>query len=84
MVEKAVDIEIKTSLKLPSEIRKINSRYSRGYKSLVKKDKDDNNWEHRDRNKDKDKTKSQYPPANSQLSTQASKKDKRDGNHHDH
>lgn len=52
MLEKVVDIEAKASLQPPSEIREIDSRYSKGYK-LAKNDQDKTNQEHRNRNKNK-------------------------------
>ncbi len=58
IVEKAIDIEVKTSLKLPSGTRKIDFRYPKGYRPVVKKDKDNSNQEYRDEDKNKDKTKS--------------------------
>ncbi len=74
MVEKAVDIKTKVSLQLPSEIKKIDSRYPKGYRPSAKKNKDEATWKCQDRIK----TKSHNPsPANSQPQTQASKKDKR-------
>ncbi len=72
MIEKAVDTKVKTSLQASSGIRKINSRYLKGYKLLAKKDKDDANRVHQDEapNKDKNKAKSyNSSSANSQLQT---------------
>lgn len=57
MGEKAGDVEVKINLQPPFGIRKIDSRCPRGYRLLVKKDKDDTNWEHRDGDKNKDKNK---------------------------
>ncbi len=77
MVEKAVNIEAKVSLQLPSKTRKIHSRCPRGYRLLVKKDKDDANRKHQDGDKDKNKAKSHNLSfANCQLQTQTSKKNK--------
>ncbi len=60
VVEKAVNIEVKASLSSPSMTREINSRCPKGYRPLVKKNKNNINWEHWDEvpNKDKDKVKS--------------------------
>ena len=41
VVEKAINVEAKTSFQLLSKAREINSRYSKGYKPLVKKEKND-------------------------------------------
>ncbi len=82
VVEKAVNAEAKASLQPPSGTREIDSRCPKGFRPSVKKDKDEANREHRDRDKDKDKAKPHNPSsANSQPQTQASKKDKRHGNH---
>ena len=48
VVAKAVDIEVKASLQPPFETRKIDFRYPKGYKPLVKKDNDDAYQEQRD------------------------------------
>ncbi len=60
VIEKAINVEVKTSLQSLSGTKEINSKYPRGYRSLVKKDKDNINQEHQDEisNKDKDKAKS--------------------------
>ncbi len=81
MVKKAVNVEAKASLQLHSGTREIDSKCPRSYKPSVKKDKDNTNQEHWDRDKNKNKAKSyNLSSANSQPSTQAFKKDKRDGN----
>lgn len=68
MVEKAGNIKTKANLQLLFGIRKINSRYLRDYRLLVKKDKDNANQKHRDGDKDKNKAKFHSPSfANSQL-----------------
>ncbi len=77
MVEKTVDVEVKAKLQPPSRTREIDFKCSRGYKSLVKKDKDDANREHRD-GTPKDKTKSQNFSSTNQHQTQAPKKVKCD------
>ncbi len=46
MVEKSVNIKAKAKLQSPSKAKEIDSRYPRGYRLLVKKDKDNANWEH--------------------------------------
>ncbi len=43
MVEKAVNVEAKIGLQLFSETREIDSIYPKGYRPLVKKDKDETN-----------------------------------------
>lgn len=50
MVKKAVNVEAKASLQLFSEIRKINSKYPKGYR-LTKKNKNKTNQEYQNRNK---------------------------------
>ncbi len=57
VVEKTVNVEVKADRQLPFETRKIDFRYLRGYRPLVKKDKDKTNREHWDE-APKDKTKS--------------------------
>ncbi len=57
MVEKTVNAEAKASLQPPSGTRKIDSRCSKGYRPLVKKDKDNTYWEQRDETSNKDKEK---------------------------
>ena len=44
MVEKAIDIKVKASLQSPFGIRKINSKYPKGYKPSVKKEKHKASW----------------------------------------
>lgn len=61
VIEKAVNIKIRTSLQLSSEIRKINSKCPKYYKPSPKKDKNNTNREYQDRDKDKDKAKSHNP-----------------------
>lgn len=51
-MEKAVNIEAKTSFQLPSKTRKIDFMCLKGYK-LAKKDIDKANWNHQDRNNNK-------------------------------
>ena len=53
MVEKAVNVEIKANLELPSDIKEINFRHLKDYRPTTKKDKDKANWEHQNRNKAK-------------------------------
>lgn len=62
-MEKTRDAEAKANLQLPFYIREINSRCLKGYYLLVKKDKDDANWEDRNEtfSKDKEKTKFYNP-----------------------
>ena len=57
MIEKVIDIEIKTSLQLLFTIKKIDPIYLKGYRLLVKKNKDNNNQKHQDKDKDKNKAK---------------------------
>ena len=40
MVEKVIDTKAKASLQSSSKTKKIDSRYPKGYRLLVKKDKD--------------------------------------------
>lgn len=40
MIEKAGDIEANANLQSPSKARKIDSRYPRDYRPLIKKNKD--------------------------------------------
>ncbi len=63
MVEKANDVKAKANLQLLFYISEIDSRCPKGYRPLVKKDKDDANWEYRNEvsNKDKAKAKSHNP-----------------------
>ena len=83
MVENAVNIETKTGLQLPSGTKEIDSKYSKGYRPLVKKNEDDAYWEHCNKasNKEKKKAKSHnlFSFAN-QLQTQASNFKKRQKN----
>ncbi len=75
-LEKAVDAEVKANLQPPFGTRKIDSRYPKGYRSLIKKDKNDAYWKHCDEasNKDKEKAKSYNPSFANQPQTQVSKK----------
>lgn len=84
MVEKTVDVEAMVSLHLLSGTREMDFRFPRGYRTSVKKDKDDSNWEYRNGDKDKGKAKSYNRFANNQPPTQASKKDKRYRNRQGH
>ncbi len=84
MVEKAVNVEAKASLQPPFWIKEIDSRWPKGYRSSVKKDKDNNNWEHRNEDKNKDKTTSQNHSTNNQAQIQAFKKDKCHWNRQSH
>ena len=79
IIEKAVNIEAKTSLQLPFGTKKINSKYPKGYRPLVKKNKDNTSWEYCNEafNKDKNKAKSHNSSFANQFQIQASKKDKR-------
>ena len=63
MVEKAINIEAKAGLQPPFKIKEIDSRYPKGYKPLVKKDKNNAYWEQRNEatNRDKKKAKSHNP-----------------------
>ena len=58
-MEKTIGVETKISLQPPSKTREIDSKYSKNSRPLVKKDKNNTNWEHWSR--DKDKTKSHNP-----------------------
>lgn len=58
MVEKARDVKAKVNLQPLSKTREIDIKYLKAHRTLVKKDKNNTNWEHRDWNKDKDKAKS--------------------------
>lgn len=80
VIKKTVDTKVKSTLQPLSGTRKINSRYPKGYKSLVKKNKEnDSNQE--PQNGNKDKTKSHNPfSTNSQPQIQAFKKNKRHRN----
>ena len=74
MIEKAVNIEAKASLQPPSETKKIDSKYPKRYKPLVKKDKDDVYWDQHDKasNRNKKKTKSHnLSSSTNQTQTQA-------------
>lgn len=61
MIEKAINAEAKVSLQSLFKIKNIDFQYLKGYKSLIKKNKNDANWKHRDKDKDKDKAKSYNP-----------------------
>lgn len=60
-MEKTVNIEAKTSLQLPSKIRKIDFKCLKGYK-LAKKDMDKANQN--DQDKDKNKSTQNSTPTN--------------------
>ena len=75
MIKKAGDVEAKANLQPPFYVREIDSKCSKGYRPLVKKDKEDANWEHHDEAfKDKDTAKSHTPSFTNQSPAQASKK----------
>ncbi len=76
MVEKAGDIEAKVNLQPPYYIREIDFRCLKDHYLLVKKDKNDTNWEHHNKasNKDKEKAKTYKPSSANQPQTQVSKK----------
>ncbi len=57
MVEKVINVEVKTNLQPPSGTKEINFRCPKGYRPLVKKNKDDANWKNQDETP-KDKAKS--------------------------
>ena len=62
MVEKAGDVEAKANLQPPFYVREIDTKYPKGYRPSVKKDKKDANREYRDEvSKGKDKAKSHTP-----------------------
>ena len=74
MIEKIVNVEAKTGLQPSSETREIDSRYSKGYKLSVKKNKDNAYWEQCNEatKRDKEKTKSHNPSSSAnQPQTQA-------------
>lgn len=73
MVEKATNVEIKANLQPASETKEIDFRDLKDYGPLVKKDKDDANWEHQDK-ASKDKTKSHNSSFVNQPQTQPLKK----------
>ncbi len=78
VVEKSRDTKAKANLKPPFYIREIDAKCPKGYRSLVKKDKENTYWEHRNEaSKNKDKAKSHNSSFTHQPQTQASKKDKR-------
>ncbi len=77
MVEKVINVEVKTNLQLPSRTREIDSRCSKGYRLLVKKDKDDANQKYRDETL-KNKAKSHNFFSTNQPQTLAPMNDKRD------
>ncbi len=78
VVEKAVDIEAKANLQPPFGTKKIDSRYLKGYRPSVKKDKNNAYWEHHNKvfNKDKDKAKSHNSSSANQPQTQIPQKNK--------
>ncbi len=49
VIKKIVNIEAKANLQPASGTRKINSKCQKDYKPLVKKDKDNVNWEYRNK-----------------------------------
>ncbi len=75
VIEKVVNIEVKTSLQPLSKIREIDSEYSKGYK-LTKKDKNKANWEYKYRDKAKSHNLSLANTNQSQIQTQVFKKNK--------
>ena len=54
-MKKARDAKAKANLQPPFYIREIDSKCPEDYRLLVKKDKKDANWEHRDKAFSKDK-----------------------------
>ena len=80
MVEKTIDVKAKISLQLSSKTKKINSKCLKGYKLSAKKEKKKARQEHWDKDKDKIKFHNFFL-INNQPQTQASKKNKRHGNH---
>ena len=76
VIEKTVDVEAKASLQPLSRIKEINFRCLKGYRLLVKKEKDKASWKHQDENKDKAKSHNPSSTNISQPQTQASKKNK--------
>ncbi len=56
VVKKTIDVKAKASLQPPFRTNEIDSIYPRGYKPLVKKNKDDANWKHQDGDKNKAKS----------------------------
>lgn len=87
VIEKAIDVKAKISLQLSFKTRKIDSRYTKSYKPLVKKDKNDIDWEHQDEvpKKNKDKTKfDNVSFTNNQPQIQAFEKEQCHGNRWGH
>ena len=76
IVEKAIDAKVKASLQPLSGTREIDSRCSKDYKPLAKKNKDNASWEYHNKafNKDKNKVKSHNFSFANQFQTQAPKK----------
>ena len=75
MVDKIIDVEAKAGFQSPFGTREIDLRYTKKYKLLVKKNKNDAYWEQRDKatNKDKKKAKSHNSSSSTnQPPTQAS------------
>ena len=75
-MEKARNAEAKANLYPPFYIKEINSKCPKNYCPLVKKDKEDANWVHRNKvfNKNTKKAKSHNPFFANQPQAQASKK----------
>lgn len=74
VIKNAIDVKAKTSLQLPSKIKKINFKYLRGYR-LAKKDEINRDYW---KNRDKNKSTQNFTPANNinQFQAQTSKKNK--------
>ena len=81
MVEKDGDAETKSNLQPPFYVREIDSKCSKGYRPLVKKDKEDANREHRDNtsSKDKEKAKSHNPSIANQPQAFKKRQENRQG-----
>ena len=77
VVENAVNTKAKAYLQLFFGTKKIDFRYSKKYRPLIKKNKDDIYWEHCNEtsNKDKDKAKSHNSFSANQSQNQTPKKD---------
>ncbi len=76
VVETAGDAKAKVNLQSSFYVKEIDSRYPKGHRPSVKKDKDDAYWEQRNgaSNKNKEKAKFHNPSSANQLQTQTSKK----------
>lgn len=48
-MENVIDVKAKTNLQTPFKTRKINSKYPKNYKLLVKKDQNNANQEYQDK-----------------------------------